>query len=635
MVGTKKLLFTFVCLVVASQLMAAYSLTSQSVDVQDLTIDKTNYFITVVAQTSDGKSEYEVAFDVWPKTKSLKGSFSREDKTISYVNSFVHKTKADGKSANLWYECQETSTITLTISAVNDSVLSLSGTIQATRNSTAYTYNLSEINFVWRDTVGPDPTLDPYRFEPEKDTSFLFYADVVSFREKEGYINITLNEMADSTYSWVDLNLLTDTLAWPAGDYQIDSTGNKWSLTASRGYLGQQNDDPSFVAMRIEDEWGQYTPYYLIGGTVHVAYNTKGDTIYVTGEVQSKHGSVITLDVKSYNMLYVPGEEPKEPEFVTLQIDTVAISYLREEADTLAGKFPYTFVFSQSDNFPQVMMDVLLPSPMELTAGTYTLAQKKLSGILLFQDQGDFNNYFFSGETYVWKTVTMTLAAVEDEKWQFDMKLVDTIGSEYTFTLVQKPHIINYPEPEIPAAYKDESQIPEVVNLTLDSMLWVDSTVTKDGILDIWLMQKEMDKEGLRYVVQLSMFTSTSEVAAGSYPINESEQNGTFSASMGKIGNVVIPCAVAQVDSTGAVYNIWYLMSGDIAISYNAFGRVISGECTSYFGSTIRFSYSAPTPSGLRDAAESSARVSKCIRDGQLLMEYNGQTYSILGNIMK
>jgi len=434
-------------LLIGSPMMAAINLISESVKVEKIPGSTINYFITVVAHNNDSTSSYEAAFDLYPSSKSIAGTFSIEQGNIGYVSSYVHKTRANSQPADLWYYCEENSATSLTITVVNDSTCTLSGSIQATSASgTAYTYHLSSITFAYKDDQEkPDPK-DPYRFEPKNDTSFVFKADLVAYRQQDGYINITLNEMEDSTYDWVDINLMTDTLAWPAGTYTIDTTRQKSTLTASRGYLSSKEDDPCFVALRGED-WGAYTPYYLVGGTVTVAYNAKGDTIFVSGKVYSKNGSEITLNVKSYNALYVPGEDPREPEFVTLDIDTVAISYLREKADTLAGIFPYTFVFEQGEDFPQVILDVLLPSPMALSEGTYTLQEQQLSGILLFQDQTDFTYYLLYGETYEWDSVALTMTQLDATLWQFDMLMKDTIGSEYSFTLVIAPSIVNYPEP--------------------------------------------------------------------------------------------------------------------------------------------------------------------------------------------
>jgi hypothetical protein len=238
-----------------------------------------------------------------------------------------------------------------------------------------------------------------------------FTADVVHFRERNDYIEVTLNEMAHETYDWIELRLLSDTMDMPAGVYTIDSTGAIGTLSASKGYLGgTAGDDPSYVAIRGDREhWGQYTPYYLQSGSLTVRFNEKGDTIYIAGTALSHNGSTIHISAQSYNMLYVEEEQPKEPEFVALTIDTVAITYMSNLSDSTNNRFVYTFNFSHQDDYPQVIVDAVLNKPMELVSGTYSLADGTLGGLLLSQNQDDFEMNIFAGGAYVFRSAVLTL----------------------------------------------------------------------------------------------------------------------------------------------------------------------------------------------------------------------------------
>ena len=195
---------------------AAFELTATKVTVQDLTVDKYNFFVTVETATSTG--EYEIAFDVWPATRSAIGTFSAADKTIGYVSSYVHKTKANGNAVDMWYSCNDDAEISLSIVRKDESTCTLSGSIQASRNGTTYTYDIRAFDFAYTEgAVEPEPEKDPFRFEPAEATNIRFQADVIHFRQREGYIEVTLNEMANETYDWVELRLLSDTMAMPAG----------------------------------------------------------------------------------------------------------------------------------------------------------------------------------------------------------------------------------------------------------------------------------------------------------------------------------------------------------------------------------------------------------------------------------
>ncbi len=636
-------LILFVWTAVALSAAAAYNLTASKVTVDDLTVDKDNFFITVEAHTSSG--EYEVAFDVWPASHSAIGAFSSADKTISYISSYVHKTKADGETVDMWYNCASDADITLTITQKDETTCTLSGSIQATRKGTTYTYNIANFDFAYAESgEGTEPEKDPYRFEPETATTVDFIADVVAFKQKTGFINITLNEIEHETYDWIELNLLSDELTWPAGSYAINNSGNQGTLTASKGYLGAQNDDPCYVAVRDKDAWGQYTPYYLESGTIVVSYNQKTDSIFVTGQAISHNGSTVNINVRSYNMLYDPDEAPKEPEFVTLTIDSVVVTYMREESDAEKEEYHYSLNFfnkaSDADGYPNVLVDIVLNKEMELVDGTFSLADNQLSGVALFQNQSDFNSYFFGYPPYVFTTVTLTLKPADNGKWTYSMFLSDEIGSEYSFSLTQAPHIINYPQEgeEMDAKdkpFKDEQNALVELSFLLDSIRWIDSSVPKDGILDIILMQRQLDTDGLRPVLHLGFYTPVTAVPAGTYPVNATEADFTFSASLGRYGNVLIPCYAALMDNNNWAHAVWYIVDGMVTLSYEDGIPVLSGCCKTHFGSTIHFTYQDNASMESVATANGQPPTEKVLHNGRLLIRRNNHLYTVTGTMIQ
>lgn len=634
-------LTTLISLAAVLHAAAAFNLTATKVSIEDVTVDKDNFFVVVEASTTTG--EYEVAFDIWPGKQSPVGSFTAADRTISYVSSYVHKVRANGSAVNMWYYPESDAAISLTITSNGDGTCTLSGSIEATRNEVTYTYVIAPYDFEYDAQDVPEPQEDPYRFEPTEATTIQFSADVVNFRQRDGYIEITLNEIANETYDWLELRLLSDELVWPAGTYTIDSSHVAGSLTASKGYLGSvKGDDPCYFAIRADKEsWGQYTPYYLQSGTVQVSYNAIGDTIIVSGSAQSYNGSTVQFNARSYNMLFVPEDQPRQPEFVTLDIDTVLITYQSDMSDSTGGEFYYTFnFFSQGGDYPNVLVDMVLNQPMALTAGTYTLADNRLIGLNLFQNQSDFNTVFFGGEPYVFATAALTLSDLQDGKWQYSMLITDTIGSEYRFDFAQDPHIVHYPIPVDSTAikdkpYADEQKVAADITVVLDSLLWDAKTVGNDGILDIYLTQQTADVNGLRAYIHLGMYTDTEYPEAGEYPVDGSELPGSFSASLGRFGNVLIPCYMMLVDNDGWAHAVWYFVGGTIGINYDSQGApVLLGKCVTYFGSTITFTY-PNIPQGTENAAvsgqQSAAGSRKILHDGQLLIIRDGKTYDIHG----
>ena len=631
----RRLLFIgLMSIMAAMQVSAAYSLTASGVTIEDMTVDKNNFFVLVNAATSSG--EYEVGFDVWPASRSAIGSFSTSDKTIAYVSSYVHKTKSNGSAVNMWYYPEEDAAISLSIVQKDETTCTLSGSITASRNGTAYTYTIGAFDFEYsEEPIGPDPEKDPYRFEPSEPTTVNFIGDVVAFRNRETYIEVTLNEMANETYDWIELRLLSDTMAMPAGVYTIDDSNAAGTLTASKGYLGgTTGDDPCYVAIRADKEnWGQYTPYYLASGSIHVNYNSKGDTIFVTGTALSHNGSTINVDVKSYNMLYVEEEQPKEPEHVVLSIDTVMMTYMSNLSDSANNIFVYTFNFSHQDDYPQVLTDVILSRPMELVAGTYSIADGTIDGLILSQNQDDFEMNLFGGGAYDFTSATLTLTPDDGGRWTYTMHMEDIIGSTYDFSFTQAPHIILYPEPAVDPEeqpYIAEQKEKTTVTIVLDTLVWDSKSVSKDGIIDIYLTQMQADINGLRAYIHLGMYAEEAYPEAGIYPVNGSEADNTFSASLGRYGEVTIPCYVALIDEAGYALAIWYIVSGDISLSYEGEEPILSGECTSYYGSTIRFAYQRKGQ-GVEDVRWDDVPCTKVLREGQIYLMYGGRMYDVQG----
>ena len=630
-------LLTILSLAAIGNTFAAFDLTASKVTIEDVTVDKNNFFVTVEAATSSG--EYVVDFDVWPAKHSAIGSFSTDDKTLSYNSCKVHKTKANGSAVNMWYYPADTAEITLSIVSKGNGKCTLSGSIEAVRNNVAYTYNIAAFEFDYSEEETPEPPAeDPFRFEPATPATISFVADVVNFRKKEGYIEVTLNEMKNETYDWIDLRLLSDTLDMPAGTYAVNNSGNPGSLTASKGYLGgTKGDDPCYLAVRDKekDNWGQYTPYYIESGSLTVSFNAKGDTIFVTGTLTSHNGSTVNVNVSSYNMLYVPEEVPPTPENRVLPIDTVVITYLSNLSDSANNKFLYTFNFSAGDDYPTVLVDAWMTKPMELVAGTYTLADKQLEGLQLAQNQDDFEANMYMGSAYDFVSASLTLKQ-ENGKWTYSMEMGDKIGSSYRFEMSQTPHIILYPQPEPDGKDKPfakESKTVTTQAFVADTLIWKDETVAKDGIIDIILTCKNADKNGVRPYIHLGMYSDVTNPAAGTYPINGSEQDGSFSASLGMFGDVIIPCYAAVVTNAGIASQLWFLVSGSVTIAYDEYGeKSITGEALSYFGSTIQFEY-VPSTQGIEpvNAANPASETRKFIHNGMLFIERNGTLYTPSG----
>ena len=144
------------------------------------------------------------------------------------------------------------------------------------------------------------------------------------------------------------------------------------------------------------------------------------------------------------------------------------------------------------------------------------------------------------------------------------------------------------------------------------------------------MTRKEADTDGMRPYVHLGMYSDVTRPAAGTYPVNGSEADGSFSASLGQYGSTLIPCYAAFVNEYGMTNRIWFIVSGSVTLSYAAEQPVVSGEGISYYGSTIRFEYQ-PKTEGIKNVQRDKVQGTKILRDGKLYLMYEGRMYDVRG----
>lgn len=625
--STKKsilvLLFTFVSI---SIFAAPYILTGDSVEIIHNTSDKANYYVKIF--THRNTDMYEVDIDVWPMKASVIGSFTAKDGTIDYFNSGLYKNNS------ISYYCEDTSRIELTINKINDDTCEVTAYIQASRKNVLYSYQINTFRFAYKTgDVPPDPTEDPYRFEPEQPVSQAFNGQIVAVkdkREETGWINITLSDSLNQKWDWIELDLVSDNFDMPVGTFTFSADSAKGTFIASPGYRSR-NDYPSYIAIR-GNEWGQYTPYYIKSGSLTFSLNEKGDTVYVSGSVTSQHGSTFTINVTSYNEFYYEPTPPKPKEEKELMIDSVSITYMREESDSVAQWHKYSFNFAYLQDYPNVMFEAYLREPGKLVEGTYSLANDSLENPILFQNQSDFEEFFFFGDNYAFNAVSLTLTELEKGVWEYQVDMRDTVGSHYYFMLRQKPDIIIYPEidpiPEEDKPYLAESQEPTAQEVTFSSMWWNDETMLSDGIIEIQLLE-DGNTETTQTAGWLAMLVSK-DVEPGTYPVAGTDETETFMASLGYMYGIHFPSYWATVDASMIMSEIWYIVSGEITIKGNAqSGRSMEGTVYSYFGSSLKFQYTSAA-TGL-NSVQNSHKAVKTLRNGHILIERNGKRYSIMG----
>ena len=173
---------------------------------------------------------------------------------------------------------------------------------------------------------------------------------------------------------------------------------------------------------------------------------------------------------------------------------------------------------------------------------------------------------------------------------------------------------------------------PDATNIDITFVAVEYADYTEDwGVVDIFLANDE-DLDAADTWAALEFITSSFDgtIPAGTYPINDSEEEGTFIASPGGDDESDYPCYVGVPADEEGYYNPFYLVDGTVTISENG---SIEVNAESYWGSTIHLVYNAGNQAVENTAVEHKAV--KRLRDGQLLIIKGNKVFNAQGAQVK
>ena len=173
---------------------------------------------------------------------------------------------------------------------------------------------------------------------------------------------------------------------------------------------------------------------------------------------------------------------------------------------------------------------------------------------------------------------------------------------------------------------------PDATNIDITFVAVEYADYTEDwGVVDIFLANDE-DLDAADTWAALEFITSSFDgaIPAGTYPIDDSEAEGTFFASPGGDDESDYPCYIGVPADEEGYYNPFYLVDGTVTISENG---SIEVNAESYYGSTIHFVYIAGNQAVENTAVENKAV--KRLRDGQLLIIKGNKVFNAQGAQVK
>lgn len=331
---------------------------------------------------------------------------------------------------------------------------------------------------------------------------------------------------------------------------------------------------------------------------------------------------------------------------IDLPIDHIdGVTLYTNEAYSHEGAWDYMFSISNSADefgFPSMAFDIFMPSADSLTAGTYTIAKEQVDHIMLIRDYNDYIYYYYGYERYYFDSAEVTLTHNGGQSWTIDLTATDADGITYKAHVTGEINVEvdDYDpneEPEEPqepqTTYKWEPTEVTTIDVTFNSLDRSDAYVRDYNIVDFILDTDQTDAKGHRYTAHLYYWSATADIPAGTYPINDSEELGTWLASVGcsiTSNSKDYPCYLNTYDDT-YTYDSWYMVDGTISISYNTQGQIcLDGNAKTYNGSTILLHYN-PGTEGLNHISSESTITRKYLKDRQLYIQHGCRTFNAQG----
>ncbi len=413
-----------------------------------------------------------------------------------------------------------------------------------------------------------------YTLEPEKQAQPVVI-ELDSYIYSGTYDNGLLVQLSNDLCV-VGLEFVTTSQTVPVGTFQINSSLEEGTVTASKGG-NDEDDDPSYVWVYDEDGYYAYS-YYLISGTVSVAEKNGIYTLNV--EAQTYNGSTVLISYEGEmesTQTSTDDDFSKEPAEPT-QLDLKLNELVDYTVQTIYSYFDmpnqHNLQITDGEN---ILILELWSDATVLESGTFTIDDTRDDATATAstgydddweEDTGcrletaDGIYYLVSGTVVVEKTGTGYKVSVE---------ALSANGSEIKAVF----------EGELnPYSFDDEPAKQSDLVIKADSAIF---EADDDGIVIEMI-------SGNEYVVYMKLFTSATSIPSGEFEINDSFEPNTVAASLGYDGMYDEPSCI-WIYTNGQYAGTFYLESGKVTISENNGVYSITINALSYNETVINVTY--------------------------------------------
>ena len=327
--------------------------------------------------------------------------------------------------------------------------------------------------------------------------------------------------------------------------------------------------------------------------------------------------------------------------FNAVQYDAEFWYVVPEPVDTVEIEMPVKFTNALQDGYyilssytPDKSIFISL-SPMtdEEVAGTYV-------------NDGMFGKFgaeggrydFYNGNTFIYVESEWQNYTIEKGELVVEHASNGTITAEAKFIARNAVyyHVKMTSEYNVHLDFDEPEEIIDRVYTTEDNVIIEDQT-EKNGYIYLALTAAD-GSDMAAFFFYVEEVDEDIVVPVGVYPINSSEEYGTVMANPGVQGNGVWPSFYARILEDGSIVTpLWLLVDGTVEVTKTKEGYpYLEVNAVNSYGVEVHIVYDGTTVgSGVENTPSPTVDTHKVLRDGQLLIIRNGETFNVVGTQLK
>ena len=243
---------------------------------------------------------------------------------------------------------------------------------------------------------------------------------------------------------------------------------------------------------------------------------------------------------------------------------------------------------------------------------------------------------FYSGNTFIYVESEWANYTIEKGELVVEQAADGTITAEAKFIARNAVyyHVKMTSEYNVHLDFDEPEEIIDRTYTTVDNVT-IDDQTANNGYIYLALTAADgSDMAAFFFFVEEA--DEDIIVPAGVYPINSSEEYGTVYANPGVQGDGVWPSFYARLMEDGSLVTpLWLLVDGTVEVRKTQDGNpYLEVNAVNSYGVEVHIVYDGAATS-VENVNKPVGDVRKVLRDGQLQIIRNGETYNTIGTLLK